>query len=100
MAYELTFTVHPVGASTCDICSNRVGYGFETTARGVPIFFHCVTCVYETYGVEDIDQALADRQQLLARIEAERQAEQLEEEAYRDNVMRVWIESETEALAC
>lgn len=102
MAYELTFTVHPVGASTCDICTNRVGYGFETTARGTPIFFHCVTCVYQTYSELEVDGALLTRERLMARVEAERRAEILEEEAYRDAVMCAWIESPTqiEAVAC
>ena len=99
MAYELTFTVHPVGASTCDICSNRVGYGFETTAHGTPIFFHCVTCVYKTYSEVEVDAALLAREQLLARIEAERRAEMLEEEEWRDTVMRAWLEPEIEAVA-
>ena len=58
MAYELTFTVHPRGTSQCDLCSSRVGYGFQTTAHGTPIFFHCVTCVYTTYSEVEVDGAL------------------------------------------
>lgn len=103
MSYELTFTVHPVGTSECDICSNRVGYGFETTAHGVPIFFHCGTCVYTTYSEVEVDAALLARERLLAQIEADRRAEMLEEEAWRDAVMRAWIEPEDvfeEAVAC
>lgn len=99
MAYELTFTVHHVGTSECDICHSRVGYGFETTAHGVPIFFNCVTCVYKTYSEIEVDAALLAREQLLARIEAERRAEMLEEEEWRDTVMRAWLEPEIEAVA-
>ena len=95
MAYELTFTVHPTGASRCDICSNRVGYGFETTAHGTPIFFHCGTCVYTTYSELEVDSALLARERLLAQIEQERRDELLEEEAYRDAVMCAWIDFET-----
>ena len=102
MAYELTFTVHPLGTSECDICHSRVGYGFETTAHGTPIFFHCATCVYTTYSEVEVDGALLDRERLVAQIEADRRAERLEEEAWRDHVMRAWIESEIEpeAIAC
>lgn len=99
MSYELTFTVHPVGASTCDICHSRVGYGFETTAHGTPIFFHCVTCVYTTYSEIEVDSALLARERLMAQIEADRRAEMLEEEAWRDEVMRAWIEPEIEVEA-
>ena len=99
MSYELTFTVHPVGASTCDICHSRVGYGFETTAHGTPIFFHCVTCVYTTYSEIEVDASLLAREQLMAQIEADRRAEMLEEEAWRDEVMRAWIEPEIEVEA-
>ena len=95
MAYELTFTVHRVGTSQCDLCSNRVGYGFETTAHGTPIFFHCVTCVYTTYSEVEVDGALLARERLLAQIEQERRDELLEEEAYRDAVMCAWIDFET-----
>jgi hypothetical protein len=103
MSYELTFTVHPVGASTCDICSNRVGYGFETTARGTPIFFHCVTCVYKTYSELEVDASLLARERLMAEAAERRFREQLEEEAYRDAVMCEWIESPAryeEEVAC
>ena len=96
MAYELTFTVHPVGTSECDICHSRVGYGFETTAHGTPIFFHCATCVYTTYSEVEVDGALLARERLLAQIEADRRAELLEEEAWRDEVMRVWLDPEEE----
>ena len=99
MAYELTFTVHPVGTSECDICNSRVGYGFETTAHGTPIFFHCVTCVYTTYSELEVDSALLARERLMAQIEADRRAEMLEEEAWRDEVMRAWIEPEIEVEA-
>ena len=95
MAYELTFTVHRVGTSQCDLCSNRVGYGFQTTAHGTPIFFHCVTCVYTTYSELEVDGALLARERLLAQIEQERRNELLEEEAYRDAVMCAWIDFET-----
>ena len=78
MAYELTFTVHPVGTSECDICNSRVGYGFETTAHGTPIFFHCVTCVYTTYSELEVDSALLDRERLMAQIEKQRRDELLE----------------------
>ena len=103
MAYELTFTVHPTGASRCDICNSRVGYGFQTTAHGTPIFFHCVTCVYTTYSEVEVDGALLARERLLAQIEQERRDELLEEEAYRDAVMCAWIDSSTvevEEIAC
>ena len=102
MAYELTFTVHRVGTSQCDLCSNRVGYGFETTAHGTPIFFHCGSCVYTTYSEVEVDGALLAREQLLAQIEQQRRDELLEEEAYRDAVMCAWIkpEIEPEAVAC
>jgi hypothetical protein len=103
MAYELTFTVHRVGTSQCDLCNSRVGYGFETTARGIPIFFHCVTCVYTTYSELEVDGALLARERLLAQIEKQRRDELLEEEAYRDAVMSAWIESPeqgVEAVAC
>ena len=99
MAYELTFTVHHVGTSECDICSCRVGYGFETTAHGTPIFFHCVTCVYTTYSEIEVDAALLARERLMAQIESDRRAEMLEEEAWRDEVMRAWIEPEIEVEA-
>lgn len=99
MAYELTFTVHHVGTSECDICHSRVGYGFETTAHGTPIFFHCVTCVYTTYSEIEVDAALLARERLMAQIEADRRAEMLEEEAWRDEVMRAWIEPEIEIEA-
>ena len=99
MAYELTFTVHHVGTSECDICNSRVGYGFETTAHGTPIFFHCVTCVYTTYSEIEVDSALLARERLMAQIEADRRAEMLEEEAWRDEVMRAWIEPEIEVEA-
>ena len=99
MAYELTFTVHHVGTSECDICHSRVGYGFETTAHGTPIFFHCVTCVYTTYSEIEVDAALLARERLMAQIEADRRAEMLEEEAWRDEVMRAWIEPEIEVEA-
>ena len=87
MAYELTFTVHPVGTSECDICHSRVGYGFETTAHGTPI---------------EVDASLLARERLLAQITAARRAELLDEEAYRDAVMCAWIEPEieVEAVAC
>jgi hypothetical protein len=103
MTYELTFTVHPVGASCCDICNSRVGYGFETTARGTPIFFHCVTCVYQTYSEVEVDGALLARERLMAQVEAQRLRDLLEEEAYRDAVMCAWIESPAryeEEVAC
>jgi len=103
MAYELTFTVHHSGTSQCDICNARVGYGFETTADGTPNFFHCVTCVYQTYSVSDVDTAIADRQLLMVQVEERRLREQLEEEAYRDAVMCAWIETpvrHTEDIAC
>ena len=102
MAYELTFTVHPVGTSECDICNSRVGYGFETTAHGTPIFFHCGTCVYTTYSELEVDASLLARERLVAQIAADRRAEMLEEEAWRDEVMRAWIEPEieVEAVAC
>lgn len=94
MAYKLTFTVQDTGAgATCDICDSRVGYGFETTAGGTPTFFHCVSCVYQTYSVECVDTVPADRQQLVAQLEERRFREQLEEEAYRDAVMCAWIET-------
>lgn len=93
MAYELTFTVHHVGTSACDICNCRVGYGFETTARGTPIFFHCVTCVYKTYSELEVDAALLAREQLMAELRERQFREQLEEEAYRDAVMCEWIQS-------
>lgn len=96
MAYELTFTVHPTGTSECDICNSHVGYGFETTAHGTPIFFHCSTCVYKTYSELEVDASLLARERLLAQIEADRRAELLEEEAWRDEVMRVWLEPEGE----
>ena len=99
MAYELTFTVHHVGTSECDICNSRVGYGFETTAHGTPIFFHCVTCVYTTYSEIEVDAALLARERLMAQIEADRRAEMLEEEAWRDEVMRAWLDSEIEVEA-
>lgn len=99
MAYELTFTVHPVGTSECDICNSRVGYGFETTAHGTPIFFHCVTCVYTTYSEIEVDAALLARERLMAQIEADRRAQLLEEEVWRDEVMRAWIEPEIEVEA-
>lgn len=99
MAYELTFTVHPVGTSECDICHSRVGYGFETTAHGTPIFFHCVTCVYTTYSEIEVDASLLARERLMAQIETDRRAEMLEEEAWRDHVMRAWIEPEIEIEA-
>ena len=99
MAYELTFTVHHVGTSECVICNSRVGYGFETTAHGTPIFFHCVTCVYTTYSELEVDSALLARERLMAQIEADRRAEMLEEEAWRDEVMRAWIEPEIEVEA-
>ena len=99
MAYELTFTVHHVGTSECDICNSRVGYGFETTAHGTPIFFHCVTCVYTTNSELEVDSALLARERLMAQIEADRRAEMLEEEAWRDEVMRAWIEPEIEVEA-
>ena len=99
MSYELTFTVHHVGTSECDICNSRVGYGFETTAHGTPIFFHCVTCVYTTYSEIEVDSALLARERLMAQIEADRRAEMLEEEAWRDEVMRAWIEPEIEVEA-
>ncbi len=99
MAYELTFTVHSRGTSECDICHSRVGYGFETTAHGTPIFFHCVTCVYTTYSEIEVDAALLARERLMAQIEADRRAEMLEEEAWRDEVMRAWIEPEIEIEA-
>ena len=99
MAYELTFTVHHVGTSECDICNSRVGYGFETTAHGTPIFFHCVTCVYTTYSEIEVDSALLARERLMAQIAADRRAEMLEEEAWRDEVMRAWIEPEIEVEA-
>ena len=99
MSYELTFTVHHVGTSECDICHSRVGYGFETTAHGTPIFFHCGTCVYTTYSEIEVDAALLARERLMAQIEADRRAEMLEEEAWRDEVMRVWIEPEIELEA-
>lgn len=95
MAYELTFTVHRTGTSQCDLCSSRVGYGFETTAHGTPIFFHCVTCVYTTYSELEVDGALLARERLLAQIEQQRRDELLEEEAYRDAVMCAWIDFET-----
>ncbi len=103
MAYELTFTVHPRGTSQCDLCNSRVGYGFETTAHGTTIFFHCVTCVYTTYSEVEVDGALLAREQLLAQIEQQRRDALLEEEAYRDAVMCAWIESPTqtvEEIAC
>ena len=102
MAYELTLTVHRVGASQCDLCNCRVGYGFQTTAHGTPIFFHCVTCVYTTYSELEVDSALLSRERLLAQIEQARRDELLEEEAYRDAVMCAWIdpEIEVEAVAC
>ena len=99
MSYELTFTVHHVGTSECDICNSRVGYGFETTAHGTPIFFHCVTCVYTTYSEIEVDSALLARERLMAQIESDRRAEMLEEEAWRDEVMRAWIEPEIEVEA-
>jgi hypothetical protein len=99
MAYELTFTVHRVGTSQCDLCSNRVGYGFETTAHGTPIFFHCGSCVYTTYSELEVDGALLARERLMAQIAADRRAEMLEEEAWRDEVMRAWIEPEIEVEA-
>ena len=99
MAYELTFTVHPVGTSECDICNSRVGYGFETTTHGTPIFFHCVTCVYTTYSEIEVDAALLARERLMAQIEADRRAQLLEEEVWRDEVMRAWIEPEIEVEA-
>ena len=95
MAYELTFTVHPTGASQCDLCNSRVGYGFQTTAHGTPIFFHCVTCVYTTYSEVEVDGALLARERLLAQIEQQRRDELLEEEAYRDAAMCAWIDFET-----
>jgi hypothetical protein len=95
MAYELTFTVHRVGTSQCDLCSNRVGYGFETTAHGTPIFFHCGSCVYTTYSELEVDGALLARERLLAQIEQQRRDELVEEEAYRDAVMCAWIDFET-----
>ena len=95
MAYELTFTVHRVGTSQCDLCSNRVGYGFETTAHGTPIFFHCGSCVYTTYSELEVDSALLARERLLAQIEQQRRDELLEEEAYRDAAMCAWIDFET-----
>ena len=95
MAYELTFTVHPVGTSQCDICNSRVGYGFETTAHGTPIFFHCNTCVYTTYSELEVDIALLARERLLAQIEQARRDELLEEEAHRDAAMCAWIDFET-----
>jgi hypothetical protein len=95
MAYELTFTVHPTGASRCDLCNCRVGYGFETTAHGTPIFFHCGTCVYTTYSELEVDSALLARERLLAQIEQEQRDELVEEEAYRDAVMCAWIDFET-----
>ncbi len=103
MACELTFTVHPRGTSQCDLCSSRVGYGFETTAHGTPIFFHCGSCVYTTYSELEVDGALLARERLLAQIEKQRRDELLEEEAYRDAVMCAWIESPTqvvEEIAC
>ncbi len=99
MAYELTFTVHPRGTSQCDLCSSRVGYGFQTTAHGTPIFFHCVTCVYTTYSEIEVDAALLARERLMGQIAADRRAEMLEEEAWRDEVMRAWIEPEIEIEA-
>ena len=95
MAYELTFTVHRVGTSQCDLCSNRVGYGFQTTAHGTPIFFHCGSCVYTTYSELEVDGALLTRERLLAQIEQQRRDELLEEEAYRDAAMCAWIDFET-----
>ena len=103
MAYELTFTVHRVGTSQCDLCNCRVGYGFQTTAHGTPIFVHCVTCVYTTYSELEVDGALLARERLLAQIEKQRRDELLEEEAYRDAVMCAWIESSAqviEEIAC
>ena len=99
MAYELTFTVHPRGTSQCDLCSSRVGYGFQTTAHGTPIFFHCVTCVYTTYSEVEVDGALLARELLLAQIEQARRDELLEEEHWRDAVMRAWLDVDVEPLA-
>lgn len=95
MAYELTFTVHPRGTSQCDLCNSRVGYGFETTAHGTPIFFHCGSCVYTTYSELEVDGALLARERLLAQIEQQRRDELVEEEAYRDAAMCAWIDFET-----
>jgi len=99
MSYELTFTVHHNGTSLCDLCNTRVGYGFETTAQGTPIFFHCGSCVYKTYSELEVDGALLTRERNIAQIEKQRREELLEEESWRDEVMRVWIDSSSQAPA-
>ena len=88
----MEFGVRSHGLERCDMCSTPVSHGYTSYSDGIPHFFQCVSCVYRVYSEVDVQAAL-DRHS--DRIWALRQA-QVDEEHYRDEVMRAWLDVEVD----